>query len=276
MKRHKDLTDFPAESWLQINNCNIDGSTGSAYSLLRPDGRKDHYLFYIAGGWVDIEVGGKMVRVDQHNFVFFPPWTHQQIRYPAVPELSIYYVHFTGAAADEAMRPFAKGEALIRPVRDHTMAELLFRQLRQSVLAARLAAGRLPVSDLKSNGLLLQLISLLTPQDTERSQPEHDAIMSVMLYISEHFREDIALEQCAAHAHLSLGRFSHLFRELMGISPHQFILSRRIDEAKELLRYSTMTVGEIAKSVGFEDASYFSRIFRKHTGHAPTDYRLTK
>ena len=60
MKRYKDLTDFPAESWLQINNCNIDGSTGSAYSLLRPDGRKDHYLFYIVDGWVDIEIGGRM------------------------------------------------------------------------------------------------------------------------------------------------------------------------------------------------------------------------
>ncbi|MBR6790493.1 MAG: helix-turn-helix transcriptional regulator [Oscillospiraceae bacterium] len=273
MKRYKDLTDFPAESWLQINNCNIDGSTGSAYSLLRPDGRKDHYLFYIVDGWVDIEIGGRMTRVGPHNFVFYPPWTHQQIWYPAVPELSIYYVHFTGAAADEAMRQFTGPEALIRPVRDHTMAELLFRQLRQSVLAARLACGRLPVTDLKANGLLLQLIALMTQQDSERPRPEHDAIMSAMLYISEHFRENIALEQCAANAHLSLGRFSHLFRELMGVPPHQFILSRRIDEAKELLRYSSMTVSEIAKSVGFDDPSYFSRVFRRHTGHPPTDYR---
>ena len=184
MKRYKDLTDFPAESWLQINSCSIDGSTGSAYSLLRPDGRKDHYLFYIAGGWVDIEIGGKMTRVEQHNFVFFPPMTHQQIWYPATSELNIYYVHFTGSAADDAMAPFIGREALIRPARDHTMAEVLFRQLHQSFLTARLACGRLPVIDLKSNGLLLQLIALMAQEEAERSQPEHDAIMSAMLYIS--------------------------------------------------------------------------------------------
>ncbi|MBQ4050975.1 MAG: helix-turn-helix domain-containing protein, partial [Oscillospiraceae bacterium] len=71
----------------------------------------------------------------------------------------------------------------------------------------------------------------------------------------------------------SLSRFSHLFREKMGISPHRFILSRRMEEAKKLLTYSSMTVSEIAKSIGFDDPSYFSRIFRKHTGHVPTDYR---
>ena len=273
MDCYENLTDFPPESWLQINNCSIEGSTGSTYTLLRPNGRNDHYLFYIVEGSVEIEADGRMVRVDRQSFVFFPPHIRQLIRYPADPELSIYYVHFTGAAAGEAMRSFAPNEVTVCPVQDHTMAEVLFRQLYQSVLSARVIHGQIHITDLKSNGLLLQLISLMVQNTMERMQPEDDSVVSAMLYISEHFRENISLEQCAADAHLSLSRFAHLFREKMGISPHRFILSKRIDEAKELLRYSSMTISEIAKSVGFDDSSYFSRIFRKHTGHPPTDYR---
>lgn len=276
MERYKDLTDFPAESWLQVNNCSTEGNSGPSYTLLRLEGRKDYYLFYIAQGRVEIELNGEIVEIAAHSCVLFPPGIRQLIRYPSDPALNIYYVHFTGTAVDEVMQPLKERKVMVCSVRDCTMVEVLFRQLLQSVLAARVLCGRLQITDLKVNGLLLQLIALVTQEGSEKMQPEQDAVVSAMLYISEHFREDIDLAKCAADAHLSLSRFAHLFRDKMGISPHQFILSRRIDEAKELLTYSSMTVSEIAKSVGFSDASYFSRIFRKHTGHTPTDYRPGK
>lgn len=59
----------------------------------------------------------------------------------------------------------------------------------------------------------------------------------------------------------------------MNVSPYKFILSLRIDEAKELLLFSSMSINEISEQIGFADSSYFSRIFRKYTGCSPSDWR---
>ena len=70
-----------------------------------------------------------------------------------------------------------------------------------------------------------------------------------------------------------MGRFSHLFTKKAGVSPYKYVLSLRIEEAKELLMYSSMNVSEVAASIGIAEAFYFSRIFRKSTGCSPTEYR---
>ena len=59
----------------------------------------------------------------------------------------------------------------------------------------------------------------------------------------------------------------------MSVSPYKFILSMRMDEAKELLLFSSMSINEISEQIGFTDSSYFSRIFRKYTGYSPTSWR---
>lgn len=81
------------------------------------------------------------------------------------------------------------------------------------------------------------------------------------------------MEKYAEIAHLSLGRFSHLFTKKTGMSPLKYVLSLRIEEAKELLMYSSMSISEVAVSIGIAEPSYFSRIFRKYVGLSPTEYR---
>ena len=71
--------------------------------------------------------------------------------------------------------------------------------------------------------------------------------------------------------HLSEGRFNHLFKEGMGISPLQYINEVRVKKAMNLLKRRENTVAEIADSVGFTDYNHFGRQFRRYYGCPPSE-----
>lgn len=72
---------------------------------------------------------------------------------------------------------------------------------------------------------------------------------------------------------MSESRFSHLFRQIMGVSPHQYFLKMRLEQAQGYLQDSDLSIAQIAQLTGFEDALYFSRLFKKYFGVAPSSYR---
>ena len=73
----------------------------------------------------------------------------------------------------------------------------------------------------------------------------------------------------------SESRFSALYREIYGTSPISDLISKRIDEAKLLIRYGNLSLYEIAESVGFNSIYYFSKYFKKKTGFTPSEYKIS-
>ncbi len=92
-------------------------------------------------------------------------------------------------------------------------------------------------------------------------------------YISEHYSENINLDEICSFAGVSKNYFCHLFRNETGLSIWEFLTDFRVEKARQLLAGSDMKNYEIAYHIGYENPSYFSRIFRKLTGKSPTDYR---
>jgi AraC family transcriptional regulator len=84
---------------------------------------------------------------------------------------------------------------------------------------------------------------------------------------------DLSLEELADAAGLSITHFSQMFRESTGQSPHQFVLHRRVDLAKEMLRAAEMRVLDVAVACGFKTQQHFARVFRRVCGASPTAYR---
>ncbi|MGL6343910.1 MAG: helix-turn-helix transcriptional regulator, partial [Waterburya sp.] len=84
---------------------------------------------------------------------------------------------------------------------------------------------------------------------------------------------DLSLTELAELAQLSSHHFGKLFKQNMGVSPHQYVLKCRIERAKELLINRQISVVEIGQLVGFYDQSHFTNVFRRYTNLTPRQYR---
>ncbi len=95
----------------------------------------------------------------------------------------------------------------------------------------------------------------------------------VKQYIDEHYADDITLDFLAKHAFVNKFHLIHVFSEQLGISPINYLIERRITEAKFLLKKTYMNVTEISKAVGFSSPAFFSKRFKASVGSTPLVYR---
>lgn len=85
--------------------------------------------------------------------------------------------------------------------------------------------------------------------------------------------QDISLEEAAEAMGMSSFYFSRFFRTAYNRTFLEYLTSYRIERAEELLRQTDIPVREIAPRVGYTDANYFTKVFKRHCGCTPTDYR---
>ncbi len=92
-------------------------------------------------------------------------------------------------------------------------------------------------------------------------------------FINENLDQDLKLAEIAAVVNMSQFYFARMFKQLIGISPHQYVVQRRMERAQQLLTKSQLSVAEVALRVGFSNQSHFTVQFRKATGTTPKGYR---
>jgi AraC family transcriptional regulator len=95
----------------------------------------------------------------------------------------------------------------------------------------------------------------------------------ITTYIHDHLHQDLPLIELSAIAQLSPYYFLRLFKQRVGMTPHQYILQYRVERAKHLLQHSLLSLAEIAACVGFYDQSHFTRCFKRVVGVTPTQLR---
>jgi AraC family transcriptional regulator len=137
--------------------------------------------------------------------------------------------------------------------------------------------GRLLAESL-GNVLAVHLLRHFTapgPADAHAggSLPRHK-LRAVVEYIHEHLDAELSLDHLAAVAHISPYHFARLFKNSTGLSPHQYVIARRVERAKGLLREGTrLPLAEIAAEVGFADQSHFTRHFKRLVGVTPRQFQ---
>ena len=107
----------------------------------------------------------------------------------------------------------------------------------------------------------------------DNSKSVNRACRTAKRYIDENFRESITLDELAEVAKVNKYYLSHAFSEDYKISPINYLISKRIDECKNLLVSSNYSIAQIAGFTGFSSPSYFSQCFKKNTGLQPEQYR---
>ncbi|HEX2945173.1 MAG TPA: response regulator [Clostridia bacterium] len=105
------------------------------------------------------------------------------------------------------------------------------------------------------------------------NQKNNKVIARIKDTIRQRYRENIGISSISDEIYLSPNYISHIFREETGETITQYITKVRMEKAKELLRSSDVKILEIAEYLGFENAHYFSTVFKKYTGIHPQKFR---
>lgn len=92
-------------------------------------------------------------------------------------------------------------------------------------------------------------------------------------FINEHYKENVTLDMVANHVHLNSSYFSSLFKKEMGLSFSNYLNQVRIEKSKSLLENTDYSILRIALEVGFEEQSYFTKVFKNITGYTPKEYK---
>ncbi len=96
-----------------------------------------------------------------------------------------------------------------------------------------------------------------------------------MEYINSHLSENISLNDIAGHCYVNHYYLCHQFKKKLGMTIYDYILSRRIIMAQNLLKSGNMRICEISESCGFSGPSYFSMVFKRETGQTPLQFKKT-
>jgi AraC-like DNA-binding protein len=150
---------------------------------------------------------------------------------------------------------------LVKPIPAHEIRRCI-RQI-QDVRAAKSNHARKPI----------QHIDQLVPEEAAPSEPYGESILRrAITYVEKNFHTHVRNEEIAELCHMNAFAFSRQFKKVFGIGFHEFLTRYRLREARRLLENPAANVTHIALTVGFNDPSYFSRVFKKYFGANPSSF----
>jgi AraC-like DNA-binding protein len=132
-----------------------------------------------------------------------------------------------------------------------------------------------PLTLLRTQHIMMEIILTIIEPYQREAPVTAPSLNWITSYFSNHLSEPLSLEDMAQRANLSVSRFSFLFKQRYGISPHQYLMNMRINHAKELLTNTELNHGSIADYCGFADLHHFSKSFKLRTGTTPGEHRKT-
>ena len=259
---------------LRINNCGYYRvHTTPVIETPHPEGRNDYQLLYIAAGKGEFYFKGSKepTIVTKGNMILFRPGEPQVYYYYAVDKTEVYWVHFTGWKVEEYLERYElpHDENVFYTGVSPDYPWIYNQMIRE------LQLQRVNHEDMISL-YMHHIFITINRYIKERRETKNDTINDIERaahYFKDNYNKQISIEQYAAEHLMSVNWFIHSFKSVMKMSPMQYIISLRIAMAKGYLENSTKNIAEISNEVGYENALYFSRLFRKCTGMTPTEYR---
>ena len=245
------------------------------------------FLYFVAGNAV-IECGSQPVScgsgdlcVVNSNELHYGICASEDLSYYAIiADLSILHSHAWDAVETKYITPITRNRILFqnRISGDEAVTQCMLtivRELEQQELGYELSVKS------QLYGLVSMLIRnyVATPKELDAYRyrlKEQERLAPVFVYIDEHYREKLTVQQLADLAGLSRYHFSRLFKLVTDKSLVEYINLIRINKSESLLRNKALNISEIALATGFSDIYYFSRTFKKLKKVSPTAWREFK
>ena len=228
----------------------------------------DSFLcIYVKHGSGTIRSGGESYDVSKGQIVFLD--CYRPHAYEVSQTWDTMWMHFDGTNARGYYDAITQGRNLVITLGSTYRFEKYLNKIYE---AFRDSA---PVNDATLNNWIVNMMTelLVSRESSDKGAGGSEIIEDVVSYIMDHLSEDMPLETLAGKASLSPFYFSRLFKKETGFTPHDYILTTKINHAKFLLLTSSMSIKDICFQLGFSSESAFCTAFKKKIGETPSEFR---
>ncbi len=209
--------------------------------------------------------------VQKGEAVLFCPYEPQSYFYYSKDNCEVYWVHFTGNDVDGILAHYGL------PRNDKSFfagTSSDYRRLFDQIIR-ELQLCRTQYKELLE--ILLRHIFLVMSRYSNEGRRAGNEVLNEIeraaRYFNEHYNTPISIEEYAESLHMSTCWFIRRFKQIVKMTPMQYVVSLRITNAKVLLESKDLNITEVALAVGYDNPLYFSRVFTKYTGISPSEYK---
>ena len=246
-----------------VNDC-FSNSEPFAYDTYNSIGRDDYFLIYVTDGVFNTKINDTVFHLNKGAVVLYPP--KYKYHYWGEPPSKYLCVHFTGSHVEKILTDLGF------PLEPYTL-EGDFSPKIKSLFDKMIEKDITKAIFLQySLSCLLEEILLTIAIERVRNSG-YRTFKNSIKYIHANYTEKIKVPYLAQLEGLSNSRYITLFSKEMGKTPSEYILDLRLNRACDLLLTTDMEISAIGASSGYSDQYFFSKIFKKHIGISPQEYR---
>ncbi|MBO5439160.1 MAG: helix-turn-helix transcriptional regulator [Clostridia bacterium] len=236
-----------------------------AYDTYNSQGRDDYYIIYVVDGIFNTKINNTVFHLKKGAVILYPP--KYKYRYWGEPPSRYLCAHFTGSHVEKILTDlgFPIEHPYILEGEFSPKIKNLFDKMDEQYMT------NAPFLQYSLSCLLEQILLTIA---VERVKSEgYRTFKKSIKYIYANYTEKIQIPYLAKLEGLSNSRFITLFSKDMGKTPSEYILDLRLGRACELLVATDKQISSIGTAVGYKDQYFFSKIFKKHMGISPLEYR---
>lgn len=272
MKIGVQISDYDIEisEVILVHKCIFEKSYRTAVYKY---GRKVSGIVYCISGKAMYDFGGKTFLLEKGQLIFLPascaytirtvgnePFFHITANFEAAHANGAVHSAFSEIMNGETYASSAENSAYFKDLLERLAAVWHNKKCGYRVLAKSLIYEALHAY-FSDAGKLIE------------EKAGYGRILPAKNHLDEQYMSNISVTELARMCGLSETHFRRLFVQFLGCSPTEYRLGKRMLKAKDMLLSGEFSVAETAAAVGFEDANYFSRIFKSHTGITPSSLR---
>ena len=228
-------------------------------------GREDYYLIYVVRGEMRAHLDDRLWLAHSGDVILFPPNYRYRYEYDGKEPLEYFFVHFTGSYVEQLLHdcgfspmPYASHTAADRRISDAFHRFFEHTQKQNFLQKQRLACA-------------LEEILLTVAQST--SEVRERSLEASLRMIHNGYHTEVSIPALAKEENLSHSRYIEIFRRQTGLSPTAYLIRLRMQIACDLLESTDLSIAQISRMVSYNDPHFFSKLFKKHVGISPKQYR---
>ncbi len=230
----------------------------------------DHLLWYVMDGVGSIQLDDHVWDLRAGSSFVFAPGAQPQSKQDPNRRLVVFGMHFDVVDASGERAPTTAG--MLPPLGSVVRDTPFFATLAQRCDASSRRGDALGAlqSRLFLQAMVLHLWEEALYREPSTVELALDDIIRAIQWEPGH---RWTVDELARWAHLSRAQFVRRFRAVAGLSPLHFMMHARLERARQLIQDTDMTVEQIAYALGYSDVFFFSRQYKRYTGHAPSAFR---